>query len=677
MGHPKNKLSEPYNMPKKTFSFDVWHQTITHLFEQLNRGLADYKILFFYRYELFLLFLTIIGLILKIVYELFQLEYQSDNVFGGLAAIEFWKYNNFFLSEYYVPSDDSNFFEALVFHVVPQVLSNYNPIMLKVSTFIIFSLIVIIFSYFVYRLTNNILNGLFFSAVLSNWYIFDSTTILWITSHESTILMIGVLMVLYFFKPLTRYWEIIFFSILAVVTFSDSLILVWFTIPLLLVIISDHFRTQTIKEQISSFFRFDFVFKIVFISGILMITKKLFIPYYMNHTHIFHELEIANLIAIQVPILFQHLTILIDPHFYRDFIISNSISIIDIVFLSLFVGYVILVIKYLKSHSTKNAKIFCVFTFITFIACSLLYITTAFQIQLQYLKFLLVCLLIIFCLIDFNKVRISRFILIGIIFINLFFCISYAAALDMSHNPNEEQYNLIEFLKGENLTFGYGDYWDSNVITYLSHEDITIRPILIGNGLVPFNWNSAERWYSNLPQKYFIIIRKTDEHAINYYNNTFMPKYIRVIDYRNYKIFEYNQSEIQAYTYDAVNLSHLGGNSDYDPLLQKDIWYSNNTVWGYVVYGPYVILPSGSYQVDYRLKRNGTPTQNLSVARVEISSNKILNQSTIFTTALTNDTYQTFSLTFESNSSVPLEFRVYKYPHSTLSIENIEVNVIA
>jgi len=628
-----------------------------------------------YRYELFLVILTVIGLFLKIFYILFKLEYQSDNVGGGLAAIEFWKYQNFILSGYYVPSDDSNFFEVYVFHIVPQFLSDYNPIMLKFVTFIIFFLIIIIFSYFVYRLTNSILNALFFSAVLSNWYIDYHSTILWITSHESTIFVIGLLLVLYFFKPL-KYWDILFFGILAVITFSDSLILVWFTIPLLFVIIVDHLKTHNLKEQLVSFFTFDFVFGIVAVSGIFIVIKKFLIPYYVEHAHIFHDLEIENLVSVQIPVLFRHFTLLINPDIYNVINHTNSISIVDIVFILLFVGYIILVINYLKSHSTEDIKTFLIFTGTAFIASSLLYVTTAFTLQVQYLKFLLICALIIFCLVDFNKTRFAKFALLGIIFVNLFSFVTFDASLNISQKPNEEQYNLIDFLKGANLTFGYGDYWDANIVTYLSHEDVTIRPIWIDNGLVPRYWNSAERWYRTIPQNYFIIVRKTDKHALDYFNNTFQPKYTQVIDYRNYIIFKYNQSEIQNYTYDVVNLLHLGGMPVYDPLLHSDSWVCNPTVWGYVVYGPYVILPSGTFQVNYRLKMYGTSTQNSSVARIEVFSNKILNQSTIYTTALPNDTYQTFNLTFESASSVPLEFRVYKYPNSSLSIGNLDVNVI-
>jgi hypothetical protein len=82
----------------------------------------------------------------------------------------------------------------------------------------------------------------------------------------------------------------------------------------------------------------------------------------------------------------------------------------------------------------------------------------------------------------------------------------------LDYSPNKAELDLIDYLSRNNLTNGYADYWDSNVITYLSKERITVLPATIScNKLVPFLWLSCEKWYAiNLDQstskRYFILI---------------------------------------------------------------------------------------------------------------------------------------------------------------------------
>ncbi len=64
--------------------------------------------------------------------------------------------------------------------------------------------------------------------------------------------------------------------------------------------------------------------------------------------------------------------------------------------------------------------------------------------------------------------RIYIFLFLSLIIMN---SVSNAEILKDEHNnPNREQYELIDYLKESNLIFDYGNYWDSNIITYLSKE---------------------------------------------------------------------------------------------------------------------------------------------------------------------------------------------------------------
>lgn len=644
-----------------------------------KRNSSFFKTILYYKFESILLLLTIVGLGLKFFYLLFRVEFNSDNVLGGLSTIEFWKYQNYFFSYYYVPSDDSNIFETVVFHLVPQILSNYEPVMLKIITFIIFLLIIIIFSSLIFYFTKNLLNTFFFSALMSNWYIDPLSTILWITSHDSTILMIGILLAIYFFKPIKN-WDILFLTILTGVTFSDSLILIWFTVPMLFTILIINFKKRQLKDQIVSFLKFDLVFKIVFLSSIVMIFKKVFIDYYVSHTHTFHCTEFGCLINTQIRLFFESLTLLLNPNFYRIIFENNQISSIDILFVVILITYTILLIKSYRSHLKKEISFFFVFVSIMFMITSIFYFTTALALPLQsqYLKFILVCLLSIFCFVDFSESKYAKWHLLGIVVINLVYVLN--VSFDTTHTPNEEQYQLIDFLKKSNLSFGYGEYWDSNVITYLSHEDVTIRPIWIENGLDPRYWNSAKRWYDYIPDKFFIIVRTANEKALNYYKNNYvLPEPIQIIDYKNYKIFLYSTSDfdIRNRTFDAIKLFHSGGEQRDDPTIQEYSWYAHKDLEGYIIYGPYISLPNGDYRVTYIIRSDQNISGNENIARLEVFDNRILKQVIINNSDFLNlNTYQAFTLDFTSQNNKHLEFRVYKYPNSTLFVNNISIKKV-
>ncbi len=476
------------------------------------------KTILYHKFELILLFLTIIGLVLKFFYFL-RISLNSDMVLSGLMTIEFSKYHNHFFSYYYMSAADSNIFEVVVFYLFPQILSNYNPVMLKIIAFFVFLLIVIIFSCIIFFSTKSLFNTLFFSALLSNWY-----TDYGMTTHESTILMIGILLMLYIFKPVKN-WEIIFLTILAIVTFSDSLISIWFTIPVLII----NFLKRPLRVQIASFLKFDLAFKIVFLSSIVTIFKNFFIEYYVRGTYTQCR-ELGCLINIQIPLLLKDLPSSLSIILYR--IENNQITFIGAFFVVFLIAYMILLIKNFKSISEKNIILFIG---VMSIFTSLFYIMIGAPESGRYLKFILIGLLSIFCLIDFSKSKYAKWILLSIIIINLMYIID----TPIIHSPNEEQYQLIDFLKKSNLYFGYGDYWDSNIITYLSHEDVKIRAVSLENGLVPYYWSSAKRWYENPPKKFFVIIRDKNEKALKYYYNNY-TKPIQLIDYKNYKIFEYN-----------------------------------------------------------------------------------------------------------------------------------------
>jgi hypothetical protein len=116
-------------------------------------------------------------------------------------------------------------------------------------------------------------------------------------------------------------------------------------------------------------------------------------------------------------------------------------------------------------------------------------------------------------------------------------------------NQNHEEEELIKFLQQNNLAYGYGEYWDSNIITCLSKEKITIRPVTIQEGrILPFRLLSCERWFAQNNSFNFLIYNINRNVFINQKEvKTFLndnPSQ-KVLNFKNYEI----------YVFDSINLN--------------------------------------------------------------------------------------------------------------------------
>ena len=57
--------------------------------------------------------------------------------------------------------------------------------------------------------------------------------------------------------------------------------------------------------------------------------------------------------------------------------------------------------------------------------------------------------------------------------------LNYSKLVSLDGHPNQEQYQLISYLEGQGYTYGYSDYDNANMLTYLSKGQLTIRPVRV------------------------------------------------------------------------------------------------------------------------------------------------------------------------------------------------------
>jgi|GEM_PF-560331 len=89
---------------------------------------------------------------------------------------------------------------------------------------------------------------------------------------------------------------------------------------------------------------------------------------------------------------------------------------------------------------------------------------------------------------------------------------------------NENVYSLIDFLRKNNLSYGYGPYWGSqaNAVTAVSKLEIRIRPVVFNkaNGMMEIGTRaeSSKRWYTpeDTPpnqKEYFVLLKNDGEEC--------------------------------------------------------------------------------------------------------------------------------------------------------------------
>lgn len=79
-------------------------------------------------------------------------------------------------------------------------------------------------------------------------------------------------------------------------------------------------------------------------------------------------------------------------------------------------------------------------------------------------------------------------------------------------NGNKDKYELIEYLKDNDLKFGYATFWNADVMTVLSNGDIEVANLDYSIDKIPYWWLTPKRLYSsdNNPGQTFLLLTKEE-----------------------------------------------------------------------------------------------------------------------------------------------------------------------
>lgn len=258
---------------------------------------------------------------------------------------------------------------------------------------------------------------------------------------------------------------------------------------------------------------------------------------------------------------------------------------------------------------------------------------------------------------------------------------SFSSLLNV-HNAHQ---GLADFLKKNNLEYGYATYWNAGVITALSSENVRVRQIVLNDEgyPMPFWHLSSERWYrpSYWTKKSFLLLSKDESKKFDH--DRFVYDYgvdsIRSLEYQNYIIYEFGEnianlipgwnndfSEAFEYKTNRKSLSKIG---KFIPSKggKKAALISANGEQGLLHFGPYVRLSGGKYTVTFNLTSTGNDAGLVEIAS---AAGKSYAQSIIYK----NNT--PIELHFELGEPESIEFKVWVNGNAEVELTGISLQKI-
>lgn len=476
-----------------------------------------------------------IGLFYKFIIAVFQ-PLTSDTVLPGIIAMEMWRHQNGLLQDMVLPAPDPNVIEDICFFLIPQILSNFNPLALKVSGFFIFICIILIFSLILYSYIKNKIAILVFIALMvsscpsqairDSTYYYASKFLLPVF-HNSTVFFFGILVYLTFTKKWDTFPRIIVpISILALVTLSDSLLVIWFVAPL----VAMYFFSWNTRFQPRTLF-----------VGVCVLVSIIthFIKYF--NPMLYEYADFSFKLFSRTEEDFSKFTLLFQTYLVPDFFYSTLIPGI-IIISTIITILLILAILVKRSNLQDDEKGLVIFSISSIICTMVIIILFSEMDAWPYISQIPILLYIIAVLLIFKfntQIHVMQLLLLILIAINLVMLTGLILTIPTA--PNENQYSLIQTMEDNGITHAFSNFWDANLITYLSNERVKVRAVEYVGVLTPFIDLSNIQWFENqrLSERPLTLIVRSDD-TVNFYSFVASHPPDRFNDLQYYSVLQYD-----------------------------------------------------------------------------------------------------------------------------------------
>jgi hypothetical protein len=298
--------------------------------------------------------------------------------------------------------------------------------------------------------------------------------------------------------PRVQWAYVIGLAVLVTLTvLSDTIMLTWLIVPYVLAYVLLYKRkTLTMNVAVSC---------MAALSALAYVFKTYFV-YNWVVQNVLTRRETPDIISVNLPLYFRSLAAVLNQGLIAAADGLKGFGVLEALSLVVFVGAL--------AYAAKNAvedrpkRFFYGVLLISALVMFALYLVSDYTIDESSARYLTLTALTVFMLIAIsykNGNKLYGALALALLLVSAIYGYTYVSGLD--GRPNAQEYGLISFLKENNLTFGYGTYWDSNIFTYLSGEDVTVRATFFyRDDMRPNVWLACERWYKSTPARSFILV---------------------------------------------------------------------------------------------------------------------------------------------------------------------------
>lgn len=483
--------------------------------------------------------LVAFGLLCGLLYGINQ-NLNSDSVVPGLVAMELFEHGYI---QFTYPVDDPYIFTDIYpFYLVTQLISGYSPLVLKLTAYFIFLLVVAAFAYIVYKYSGTV-NALIFAALLVNLSPAAYNVFITPEYHVGTLLAAGVMIYIFDFnrlKGISTYRMLAYAIFVALIVVSDSLIIATFLIPYAacyLLFYRNKFKKAVPKTRSeinaskgTAVWSSKDIKNIDIMAGLLVIVPgiawllKTFEPtslyqYICFNPHSTGLTGLGQAFSVDIPRYFQDLAFLVSQGIYS--LLTFQFGLLDIVAAVIFLAVLIYSATRLNARAGYLYTMFLlsgVFTFLGFV-----FLDRAVDLwAARFLNFTAVSVFMLIALAynERSEEKVKNVslntIFLAAIFILLLTTIpaNLQTVTGLGYQPNTDEYGLIGYLQENNIDQAYSDYWHANILTYLSGEDLQICSVDVKDNqlkVLLYTWLGSSRWYLGIHDNPVIIADKKDE----------------------------------------------------------------------------------------------------------------------------------------------------------------------
>ena len=252
-------------------------------------------------------------------------------------------------------------------------------------------------------------------------------------------------------------------------------------------------------------------------------------------------------------------------------------------------------------------------------------------------------------------------------------------------NPNKQQ--LIDFLKENNLKYGYASYWNGPVLSVLSQGKILVRQTNINRknykGVpLPMRGHSSNRWYrpSAWKGETFLLLTEKEARKVDW-------EALKNLGLYAYKTLTFNEYKIFVF---AENISKKipGWDSRYEVLTsfpvtknsytrvgkfikknnnQPDMLVAEKGERGFLYHGPYINVEPGKYIAIFDVIADHNDSVAFILDIVSSSDQKLYGKK------LFKSSDKTQKIEFSISRAKIMEFRVFASGNSRVIFKNLSI----